>query len=86
MLQRLLAMLRKFNFVVYMTDAWPVYQIQLNSPHHIVSAKYTQRIERHNLNLRTHLKLLTRMTICFTKSEEMYDKFIDWYLTIKNYY
>ncbi|MGL4433301.1 MAG: IS1 family transposase [Plesiomonas shigelloides] len=42
-------------------------------------------MERYNLNLRTHLKLLTRMTICFTKSEEMYDKVIGWYLTINHY-
>ncbi|WP_407951419.1 IS1 family transposase [Plesiomonas shigelloides] len=34
------------------------------------SAKYTQRIEQYNLNLRTHLKLLTRKTLCLSASEK----------------
>ena len=85
-LQRLLALLKQFNIVFYMTDAWPVYRTQLDSAHHVVSKKYTQRIERHNLNLRTHLKRLTRRTICFSKSEEMHDKVIGWYLTINHYH
>ncbi|WP_218190125.1 IS1 family transposase, partial [Plesiomonas shigelloides] len=38
------------------------------------------------LNLRTHLKRLTRRTICFSKSEEMHDKVIGWYLTINHYH
>ncbi|WP_394343667.1 IS1 family transposase [Klebsiella quasipneumoniae] len=40
----------------------------------------------HHLNLRTHLKRLTRRTICFSKSEEMHDKVIGWYLTINHYH
>ncbi|AVZ83925.1 IS1-like element ISEic1 family transposase [Edwardsiella ictaluri] len=85
-LQRLLALVRKFNIAFYMTDAWPVYRTLLDPAHHVVSKKYTQRIERHNLNLRTHLKRLTRRTICFSKSEEMHDKVIGWYLTINHYH
>nr|WP_219256334.1 IS1 family transposase [Plesiomonas shigelloides]MBW3791794.1 IS1 family transposase [Plesiomonas shigelloides] len=85
-LQRLLALLSKFNIAFYMTDAWPVYRTKLSSVNHVVSKKYTQRIERHNLNLRTHLKRLTRRTICFSKSEEMHDKVIGWYLTINHYH
>jgi insertion element IS1 protein InsB len=85
-LQRLLALLSKFNIAFYMTDAWPVYRTLLDSASHVVSKKYTQRIERHNLNLRTHLKRLTRRTICFSKSEEMHDKVIGWYLTINHYH
>ncbi|WP_409256774.1 IS1 family transposase, partial [Klebsiella variicola] len=85
-LQRLLALLSKFNIAFYMTDAWQVYRMLLDSASHVVSKKYTQRIERHNLNLRTHLKRLTRRTICFSKSEEMHDKVIGWYLTINHYH
>ncbi|HHB8001423.1 MULTISPECIES: IS1 family transposase [Klebsiella] len=77
-LKRLLALLSKFNIAFYMTDAWPVYRTLLDSASHVVSKKYTQRIERHNLNLRTHLKRLTRRTICFSKSEDMHDKVIGW--------
>lgn len=85
-LKRLLALLSKFNIAFYMTDAWPVYRTLLDSASHVVSKKYTQRIERHNLNLRTHLKRLTRRTICFSKSEDMHDKVIGWYLTINHYH
>uniref|UniRef100_UPI0038B502E2 IS1 family transposase n=1 Tax=Tenacibaculum singaporense TaxID=2358479 RepID=UPI0038B502E2 len=30
----------------------------------------TNRIERMNLNLRTHIKRLSRKTICFTKNQK----------------
>ena len=85
-LQRLLVLLKQFNIVFWMTDAWPVYRTLLPSGSHVISKKYTQRIERHNLNLRSHLKRLARRTICFSKSEEMHDKIIDWYLTINHYH
>jgi len=85
-LKRLLVLLNQFNIAFYMTDAWPVYKVLLASDSHVVSKKYTQRIERHNLNLRTHLKRLARKTICFSKSEEMHDKIIGWYLTINHYH
>ncbi|WP_410525951.1 IS1 family transposase [Rickettsia endosymbiont of Cantharis rufa] len=42
----------------------------------MVSKKYTQRIERGNLNLRTRCKRLTRKTICFSKSLDIHDKVI----------
>ncbi|CDH01192.1 Insertion element IS1 2/3 protein insB (fragment) [Xenorhabdus bovienii str. feltiae Moldova] len=38
---------------------------------HVVSKRYTQRIERHNLNLRHHLVRLTRKTLSFSKSVEI---------------
>ncbi|HHQ6578271.1 TPA: IS1 family transposase [Serratia fonticola] len=85
-LKRLLVLLSQFSIAFYMTDAWPVYRTLLSSTSHVTSKKYTQRIERHNLNLRTHLKRLTRKTICFSKSEEMHDKIIGWYLTINHYH
>ena len=85
-LRRLLASLSQFNIAFYMTDAWPVYRTLLASASHVISKKYTQRIERHNLNLRTHLKRLARRTICFSKSEVMHDKIISWYLTIHHYH
>ncbi|CDG46938.1 Transposase, IS1 family [Serratia symbiotica SCt-VLC] len=75
-----------FTITFYMTDAWPVYRTLLPSTSHVISKKYTQRIERHNLNLRTHLKRLARRTICFSKSEEMHDKLIGGYLTINHYH
>lgn len=85
-LQRLLALLSQFNIAFCMTEAWPVYRTLLASTSHVISKKYTQRIERHNLSLQTHLKRLTRRTICFSKSEEMHDKVTGWYLTINHYH
>ncbi|CAI0962027.1 IS1 transposase [Serratia quinivorans] len=85
-LKRLLVLLSQFKIAFWMTDAWPVYRTRLASTSHVVSKKYTQRIERHNLNLRTHLKRLARKTICFSKSEEMHDKIIGWYLAINHYH
>jgi insertion element IS1 protein InsB len=85
-LKRLLVLLSRFNIAFYMTDAWPVYRSLLPSASHVISKKYTQRIERHNLNLRSHLKRLARRTICFSRSEVMHDKIIGWYLTINHYH
>ncbi|MEJ3445025.1 IS1 family transposase, partial [Escherichia coli] len=36
--------------------------------------RYTQRIERHNLNLRQHLARLGRKSLSFSKSVELHDK------------
>ncbi|WP_216079913.1 IS1 family transposase, partial [Shigella sonnei] len=45
----------------------------------------TQRIERHNLNLRQHLARLGRKSLSFSKSVELHDKVIGHYLNIKHY-
>ncbi|XNM44909.1 IS1 family transposase [Escherichia coli] len=58
--------------------------------------RHTQRIERHNLNLRQHLKAGTEVTVVlkslsFSKSVELHesvelhDKVIGHYLNIKHY-
>ncbi|OKX22853.1 IS1 family transposase [Escherichia coli] len=39
-----------------MTDGWPLYESRLKGKLHVISKRYTQRIERHNLNLRQHLE------------------------------
>ncbi|XAV88462.1 MAG: IS1 family transposase [Candidatus Symbiodolus clandestinus] len=46
----------------------------------IVGKIFTQRIERHNLTLRTHIKRLSRRTICFSKSITIREKIIGAYL------
>ncbi|CDK44837.1 transposase, partial [Escherichia coli] len=43
-----------------MTDGWPLYESRLKGKLHVISKRYTQRIERHNLNLRQHLARLGR--------------------------
>ena len=75
-LEQLLALLKPFNFRLYYTDDWGAYSRLLPNDKHLVSKKYTQSIERQNLNFRTHIKRLARRTICFSKSIELHDKVI----------
>ena len=59
------------NELKVFTDKLPNYKSLL--PRSIHSTKYrgTNHIERKNLTLRTHLKRLSRRTICFSRSESM---------------
>lgn len=75
-LKALLKKLEGFNIVLYFTDGWGSYERLLDQQKHIVSKRYTQRIERCNLNFRTRCKRLARKTICFSKSSEIHDKVI----------
>ncbi len=68
-----------------MTDDWPLYESRLKGELHVISKRYTQRIERHNLNLRQHLARLGRKSLSFSKSVELHDKVIGHYLNIKHY-
>ncbi len=74
-----------FEVVVWMTDGWPLYESRLKGKLHVISKRYTQRIERHNLNLRQHLARLGRKSLSFSKSVELHDKVIGHYLNIKHY-
>ncbi|STW38505.1 insertion element protein [Klebsiella pneumoniae] len=82
-LERLLSLLSAFEVVVWMTDGWPLYESRLKGKLHVNSKRYTQRIERHNLNLRQHLARLGRKSLSFSKSVELHDKVIGHYLNIK---
>ncbi|WP_249517129.1 IS1 family transposase, partial [Escherichia coli] len=61
------------------------YESRLKGKLHVISKRYTQRIERHNLNLRQHLARLGRKLLSFSKSVELHDKVIGHYLNIKHY-
>ena len=50
------------------TDRWRGYQSLIDRKIHSVANRGTNHIERHNLTLRTHLKRLTRRTICYSRS------------------
>ncbi|WP_407305975.1 IS1 family transposase [Klebsiella quasipneumoniae] len=84
-LERLLSLLSAFEVVVWMTDGWPLYESRLKEKLHVISKRYTQRIVRHNLNLRQHLARLGRKSLSFSKSVELHDKVIGHYLNIKHY-
>ncbi len=62
-LERLLSLLSAFEVVVWMTDGWPLYESRLKGKLHVISKRYTQRIERHNLNLTTSGKAGTEVTV-----------------------
>ncbi|WP_261595795.1 IS1 family transposase, partial [Escherichia coli] len=64
-------------------DGWPLYESRLKGKLHVISKRYTQRIERHNLNLRQHLARLGRKSLSFSKSVELHDKVIGHYLNSK---
>jgi insertion element IS1 protein InsB len=84
-LERLLSLLSPFDVVIWMTDGWPLYESRLKGKLHVISKRYTQRIERHNLNLRQHLARLGRKSLSLSKSVELHDKVIGHYLNIKHY-
>ncbi len=84
-LGRLMSLLSPFDVVIWMTDGWPLYESRLKGKLHVISKRYTQRIERHNLNLRQHTARLGRKSLSLTKSVELHDKVIGHYLNIKHY-
>ncbi len=53
------------------TDGLNIYKTLVPENLHKVGLPNTRHIERFNLNLRTHLKRLSRKTICFSKSKEL---------------
>ena len=53
------------------TDKLSIYQSLIPTEKHISNAYNINHIERNNLNLRTHLKRLSRRTICFSRSIAM---------------
>jgi insertion element IS1 protein InsB len=53
------------------TDGMRVYQQFIPKNIHRIGLPHTRHIERNNLNLRTHLKRLSRKTICFSRSIEI---------------
>lgn len=53
------------------TDKLTTYQKLIPKSIHCRGSRHTNHIERYNLNLRTHLKRLSRRTICFSRSAAM---------------
>ena len=46
-LGRLMSLLSPFDVVIWMTDGWSLYESRLKGKLHVISKRYTQRIERH---------------------------------------
>jgi insertion element IS1 protein InsB len=75
-LKTLLDRVKEFNVRLFCTDHWGAYDRLLPEDKHLVSKKFTQSIERQNLNCRTRIKRLQRKTICSYRSVELHDKVI----------
>ncbi|OCD44496.1 transposase [Shigella sonnei] len=82
---RLMDPLRHFDVVKGRRNGSRIEESRLKGKLHVISKRYTQRIERHNLNLRQHLARLGRKSLSFSKSVELHDKVIGHYLSIKHY-
>lgn len=78
--RKLLKKYEKSQIERFASDDWQSYQKAIATEKHYVGKNQTQRIERRNLNFRTHLKRLQRRTICYSKSEEMHDAVIKLYI------
>jgi len=77
-------MLQQFNISKFYTDNWAAYSKYIPEHMHQIGKDNTWKIERKNLNFRTHLKRLARKTICFSKNEIIHDNVIGMY--IERYY
>lgn len=84
-LDALLKKMSLFPIKSYSTDDWESYSSLLPADKHYIGKDRTWKIERKNLNFRTHLKRLCRKTICFSKSIEMHDKLIGLYIEKHDY-
>lgn len=83
--QKLLNKMECFPIKRVYTDDWGAYS-RLTPLHiqHCIGKDNTWKIERKNLNFRTHIKRLNRRTICFSKNEQIHDNVIGMY--INRYY
>ena len=85
-LQKLLNKVAHLPIRLCYTDDWAAYRRLFPEEYlHIIGKDNTWRIERKNLNFRTHIKRLNRKTICFSKNQVIHDNVIGMYIE-KHYY
>ena len=77
-------LLAQFPISRYYTDDWGSYSKYIPAGQHRTGKDKTWKIERKNLNFRTHLKRLTGRTVCFSKNGQIHDNVIGMY--IERYY
>jgi len=77
--QALYDKLRHLNIERFYTDDYPAYLEVLPAEKHTIGKQFTTHVERKNRDFRTHLKRLTRRTVCHSKEDDMH------YLLIKMY-
>lgn len=84
-LKKLLNHVKHIPIQICHTDDWGAYtRLFPKSYIHVIGKDNTWKIERKNLNFRTHIKRLNRRTICFSKNKTIHDNVIGMY--IEKYY
>jgi len=78
--KKLARKLEKCQVRGFYTDDWQSYPKALEAKRHHAGKDGTQRIERKNLNFRTHLKRMQRKTIGFSKSTQMHQNVLKLYI------
>jgi insertion element IS1 protein InsB len=74
------ALLEPFGITRYDTDSWGAYRRHLDADAHQTGKRNTQQSERKHLTLRTRITRLVRKTICFSRSTQMHDIIIGWFV------
>ena len=77
---RLMDKLSVFPVKCHYTDNQSGYSKYVPSHKHIIGKDNTWKIERKNLDFRTHIKRLNRKTVCFSKNEKIHDNVIGLYI------
>ncbi|MCH6534906.1 transposase [Escherichia coli] len=67
-------LLKPFSSGMITSENWCSYTREVPQDKHPVGRIFTRRIERNNLILRTHIKLPSLKTICFSRSVEINEK------------
>jgi insertion element IS1 protein InsB len=83
--EALIAKLDIFPIRSYYTDNWQSYAKYIPADKHRTGKEHTWKIERTNLNFRTHRKRVHRKTICFSKDKDIHDNVIGLYIE-RHYY
>lgn len=68
----------------YRTGDWKSYKKHIQLEKHIIAKAKTTHIERRNRDFRTHLKRLSRETVCTSKKDHMHDGIIKTYIFLRN--
>lgn len=79
-ISKVITSLKDLNPRKIFTDRLNIYSFLIEEKIHRSGSYKINHIERFNLNLRTHLKRLTRRTICFSRSVEMLESCLKLYL------
>ena len=79
--KKLFEKLAPFSLGKIYTDNWQSYQKYIPKKQHIIGKKHTWKIERKNVNFRTHIKRLSRKTLCFSKNETSHGNVIGLYIS-----